>query len=126
METKPKKSRTLRWFGVFLITPVFLFAIYTWLSLTWSYSEGERAGYVQKFSKKGWVFKTWEGELAMVTIPGTLPEIFAFSVREDSVATHINRTMGKRVKLIYEQHIGVPTDWFGETEYFVTGVEVIE
>lgn len=126
METKPKKSRKLRWFGGFFVTLVVLFALYTWLTLTWSFSEGERAGYVQKFSKKGWVFKTWEGELAMVTIPGTLPEIFAFSVREDSVAERINHTMGKRVKLVYEQHVGVPTDWFGETEYFVTGVQVIE
>jgi hypothetical protein len=126
METKLKKPRKLRWLGVFLVTPVLLFALYTWLALTWSYSEGERAGYIQKFSKKGWIFKTWEGELAMVTMPGTMPEKFLFTVRDDSVAAHINRTLGKRVTLVYEQHKGVPTNWFGETEYFVTGVKVIE
>jgi len=126
METKPKKSRKLRWLGVFLVTPVFLFALYTWLSLTWSYSEGERAGYVQKFSKKGWFFKTWEGELAMVNIPGAMQEKFLFSVRDDSVAARINTSLGKRVALSYEQHKGVPTDWFGESEYFVTDVKVIE
>ena len=126
METKPKKSRKLRWLGVFLVTPVLLFAGYTWLTLTWSYSSGERAGYVQKFSNKGWLFKTWEGELAMVTMPGTMPEKFMFSVRDDSVAARINASLGKRVALSYEQHKGVPTDWFGETEYFVTAVKVIE
>jgi hypothetical protein len=126
METKPKKSRKLRWFGSLVVTPVLLFAFYTWLSLTWSYSSGERAGYVQKFSKKGWIFKTWEGELAMVTMPGTMPEKFFFSVREDSVAAKINQTLGKRVALVYEQHKGVPTDWFGETEYFVVAVKVLE
>lgn len=126
MEKKPKKSRKLRWFLILVVTPALLFAFYTWLALTWSYSTGERAGYVQKFSKKGWIFKTWEGELAMVTMPGTMPEKFFFSVREDSVAAQINRTLGKRVALVYEQHKGVPTDWFGETEYFITAVKVLE
>jgi len=126
METKPKKSRKLRWFSILVVTPVLLFAFYTWLSLTWSYSSGERAGYVQKFSNKGWIFKTWEGELAMVTMPGTMPEKFFFSVREDSVAAKINQTLGKRVALVYEQHKGVPTNWFGETEYFVVAVKVLE
>jgi len=126
METKPKKSRKLRWLGVFLVMPVLLFAGYTWLTLTWSYSSGERAGYVQKFSNKGWLFKTWEGELAMATMPGSMPEKFFFSVRDDSVAARINNSLGKRVALSYEQHKGVPTNWFGETEYFVTAVKVIE
>jgi len=121
-----KKSRKLRWFVILVVTPALLFAFYTWLSLTWSYSSGERAGYVQKFSNKGWIFKTWEGELAMVTMPGTMPEKFFFSVREDSVAAKINQTLGKRVALVYEQHKGVPTDWFGETEYFITAVKVLE
>jgi len=128
METKPQKSRKLRWLGVFLVTPVLLFAGYTWLTLTWSYSSGERAGSLQKFSKKGWVFKTWEGELAMANVPGMSQEKFFFSVRDDSVAARINHSfsLGKRVVLSYEQHKGVPTNWFGETEYFVTAVKVIE
>jgi hypothetical protein len=100
--------------------------LYTWLSLTWSYSHGERAGYVQKFSQKGWVFKTWEGELAMVSMPGTTPEKFYFSVRNDSVAAHINTSLGGRVALVYDQHTGVPLNWWAETEYFVTDVRVLE
>ncbi|HXF96036.1 MAG TPA: hypothetical protein VNI61_08015 [Gemmatimonadales bacterium] len=109
-----------------IATPVLFFVLYTWTALAWSYSEGERVGYVQKFSKKGWICKTWEGELAMVAVPGSMPEKFLFTVRDDSVAEAINRSSGKRVRLHYEQHLGVPTTCFGETEYFVTGVQVVE
>ncbi len=103
-----------------------LAALYTWLVLSWSYSDGERAGYVQKLSHKGWVCKTWEGELAMVSLPGTLPEIFHFTVRDEAVAQRINTVVGKRVALTYEQHVGLPTNCFGETSYFVTDVKVVE
>jgi len=109
-----------------LIVPILLFALYTWSTLTWSYSSGERAGYVQKFSKKGWICKTWEGELAIVSIPGTMSEKFYFSVRDDAVAARVNQTMGKRVALVYHQHVGIPTSCFGETEYFVVDVKSVE
>lgn len=109
-----------------LFVPILVFALYTWSALNWSYSEGERAGFVQKFSKRGWLCKTWEGELAMVSMPGTNPEKFYFSVRDDMVAVHINQSLGKRVSLRYQQHKGIPTTCFGETEYFVTAVKVLE
>ena len=109
-----------------VIVPVLLFALYTWSTLTWSYSSGERAGYVQKFSKKGWICKTWEGELAIVSIPGTMSEKFYFTVKNDAVAARINDTLGKRVALTYKQHVGIPTSCFGDTEYFVTDVKVVE
>ena len=109
-----------------VLVPIVLFGLYTWSALTWSYSKGERAGYVQKFSKKGWICKTWEGELAMVSIPGTMSEKFYFTVRDDAVAARINQSVGKRVALTYEQHMGVPTTCFGETEYFVVDVKVVE
>ena len=120
-------SRKAKWIiaGV-LIVPIVVFALYTWSALTWSYSSGERAGYVQKFSHKGWICKTWEGELAMVNIPGSLSEKFLFSVRDSKVADYINASLGKRVALSYEQHRGIPTSCFGETEYFVTAVRVVE
>jgi hypothetical protein len=120
------KSRAGLWTLGFLLVAALLFSSYTWLSLTWSYSKGERAGYIQKFSKKGWVCKTWEGELAMVAVPGSMPEMFNFSVREDAVADQINQAMGRRIVLYYEQHIGVPTRCFGETGYFVKSVKAIE
>jgi len=109
-----------------IVTPLLLLVLYTWSALTWSYSSGERAGYVQKFSRKGWVCKTWEGELAMVAVPGSMPEKFYFTVRNDSVAGLINQSLGKRVALHYNQHKGVPTSCFGETEYFVSDVKVVE
>ena len=109
-----------------LLTPIVLFVLYTWSALQWSYSEGERAGYVQKFSKKGWICKTWEGELAIVSIPGTMSEKFDFTVRDDGVAERINQSLGKRVAISYQQHKGVPTTCFGETEYYVVAVRVVE
>jgi hypothetical protein len=109
-----------------LLAPILFFALYTWSALNWSYSQGERAGFVQKFSKRGWLCKTWEGELAMVSMPGTNPEKFFFSVRDDVVAEQINQSLGKRVALRYKQHPGVPTSCFGETEYFVDAVKVLE
>ena len=109
-----------------VLLPLLGFGLWTWSALTWSYSEGERAGYVQKFSKRGWVCKTWEGELAMVNVPGALQEKFAFTVRDDLVAQHISASMGKRVTISYKQHPGVPTSCFGETEYFVNAVKVLE
>lgn len=104
-----------------------LVAAWTWLTLNWSYAEGERAGYVQKLSRKGWLCKTWEGEIAMVTMPGAIPEKFEFSVRDDAVAQKINVLAGKRVVLHYHQHKFVPTSCFAETEYFIGDVrEVLE
>ena len=95
---------------------------YSTFVLKWSYSTGERAGWVQKFSNKGWFCKTWEGELALVSLPGTAVEKFYFTVREDDVADKINKVVGRRVSLHYEEKVGLPTSCFGETRYFVTGV----
>ena len=119
----PRRRRIIA--GVLLI-PLVLLALYIWLSLTWTYSSGERAGYVQKFSKKGWISKTWEGELAMVALPGTLSEKFLFTVRSDSIAARINESLGKRVAITYQQHVGLPTTCFGETGYWVSNVKVVE
>ncbi len=100
-------------------------ALWIWAALGFSYSTGDRAGYVQKFSKKGWLCKTWEGELALVSLPGAMPEIFAFTVRDPAVAAEVNKELGHRVTLTYEQHLGLPS-CFGETEYFVKGVRRVE
>ena len=94
--------------------------------LSWNYSSGERAGWVQKFSKKGWLCKTWEGEMAMVTMPGSTPEKFLFTVWDDAVAEQINQVMGKRVTLHYDEKVGLPTSCFGETRHFVTGVAAVD
>jgi hypothetical protein len=115
--------RTLRRAVLLLVLGgMVLFALYTWAAWSFAYSEGERAGYVQKFSKKGWICKTWEGELAMANLPGAMPEVFSFTVTRDDVATQITGQMGERVSLHYEEHRGLPTSCFGDTSHFVTGI----
>ena len=111
---------------IVLLVPLVIFSLWSWVTLGYTYSRGDRAGYVQKLSKKGWLCKTWEGELAMANLPGTMPEIFRFTVRNDSIASLIDKNVGKRVSLSYEQHRGVPTSCFGETEYFVTSVRPVQ
>ncbi|MBU6257942.1 MAG: hypothetical protein KGL18_17460 [Burkholderiales bacterium] len=101
-----------------------LIALYFWAALSWSYASGERAGWVQKLSKKGWICKTWEGELALVSVPGTTPEKFDFTIPDDAVAARVTRAMGKRVSLHYEQKAGLPGSCFGDTRYYVTSVTV--
>ena len=125
----PRRSRFLRRLRItLLVLPVvaaLLAAGYFWVALRYAYSSGDRAGYVQKFSRKGWVCKTWEGELAMVSLPGAMPEIYRFTVRDEAVAKAINQHLGERVVLSYEQHQGLPR-CFGETEYFIVGVRQVQ
>jgi hypothetical protein len=125
----PARRPWRRWLligGIALVAVPFLaFTIWSGVALKWAYSEGDRAGYVQKFSKKGWLCKTWEGELSMINIPGAAPERWSFTVRNDSVANIISGHMGKQVSLHYEEHPGVPTSCFGETRYYVTAVRSV-
>jgi hypothetical protein len=109
-----------------VLIPALLFAAWAGVTLGYTFSTGERAGFAQKLSKRGWICKTWEGELAMVNLPGAMPEIFKFTVRNDSIANIIEKNLGKRVSLSYEQHRGVPTSCFGETEYYITNVRLLE
>ena len=109
-----------------LLIPVLLFALYTWGALKWVYSSGERVGYVQKLSEKGFVCKTFEGELVLVSMPGTQAEKFLFTVKDPEVAKKINESIGKRVSLTYEEHKGIPSSCFGETSYFVQNVSVMD
>ncbi|MES2115642.1 MAG: hypothetical protein V4578_10855 [Pseudomonadota bacterium] len=117
-------KRILLSFTALVAAAVLLFCAYTWITLHLTYSEGERAGFLQKFSKRGWVCKTWEGEILMTSMPGAIPEKFEFSVRDDAVAQQLLAATGKRVLLTYEQHKGVPTVCFGETEYYIAKVQI--
>ena len=115
-------GRAVKWFFGILFAVALGLAGWIALMLNWSYAEGERAGYVQKLSKKGWICKTWEGEIALVSMPGTVAEKFQFTVRDDAVAEQINASLGSRVTLVYQQHIGLPRNCWGDTQYFVTRV----
>lgn len=121
----PRRSfRSYFWWSVF--GAFVLLALYTMFLLWWSYSEGERAGVLQKFSKRGWVCKTHEGELALYVVGGIAPQIWDFSVRDDAVVDALHQAVGRQVRLHYTEHPGLPTNCFGETRYFVDRVEVVD
>lgn len=124
----PRRRRRWPWIilGVVVVLPALLLAAWTVIALSYTYSRGDRAGYVQKLSKKGWICKTWEGELAMVNVPGALQERFPFTVRSDSLAMAMTKLMGSRVSVTYEEHRGVPGSCFGETNHYVTGVRAVQ
>ena len=127
---EPRRSFFRRHWGkltlaTVVLLPTLVFTIWSWIALSYSYSAGERVGYVQKLSRKGWLCKTWEGELQMSNVPGSAPILFQFSVRSDSLARAIEAIAGRQVAIHYEQHVGVPSDCFGETEYFVDAVREV-
>ncbi|MFO1427347.1 MAG: hypothetical protein U1F11_10330 [Steroidobacteraceae bacterium] len=104
-----------------LVLALLLAAGWTWVTLNWSYSEGERGGTLQKFSRKGWICKTWEGELALYIVSGVAPQIWYFTVRDAATARQLESLVGERVQLHYTEHRGIPTSCFGDTGYFVSG-----
>ena len=119
-------SKVLKSLTILLVSAIALFSLYVYITLNWSYSSGERAGFLQKVSHKGWICKTWEGELSLVAMPGAAPEKFLFTVRDEAVAQKVSTAAGKRVTLNYEQHKGLPSSCFGDTDYFVVDVKEIE
>jgi hypothetical protein len=123
---RPPRRRSAASYLVWtLLIAVALFALYTLFMLWWSYSEGERAGVLQKFSKRGWICKTYEGELAMYVVGGVAPQIWDFSVRDEATAAALTKAVGRQVRLHYTEHPGLPTNCFGETDYFVDGIEIV-
>jgi hypothetical protein len=113
-------TRRLAW-AIFLI-PIVLIILYLLVVLNWSFSDGDRVGYLQKFSHRGWLCKSYEGELAMTTVPGVAPMIWTFSVWDKDVADRINLLLGRKVVMHYREFRGIPTDCFGSTDYFVDDV----
>jgi hypothetical protein len=128
---EPRRSFVRRNWGkvaiaAVILLPALIFTIWSGIALSYSFSEGNRVGYVQKLSRRGWLCKTWEGELQLSNIPGSAPVLFQFTVRSDSIAKVIEDAGGKQLQLYYKQHVGLPTDCFGDTEYFVDGVRVVQ
>jgi hypothetical protein len=125
--TPPRwRSRFLYWVAFGVLGAVVAVGLFTWAALHVSYSNGERVGYIQRLSRKGWVCKTWEGELAVATVPGVAPDKFYFSVRTEPIASQVNGTLGKRVRVIYAQHKFIPTSCFGDTEFFVAEAQPVD
>lgn len=123
----PREPRHfLRAFWTLLLLVVIGIGLWAWAALSWSYSEGDRAGVLQKFSRKGWVCKTWEGEIAQFVVAGVAPQIWTFSVREPAVAAQLSKQVGERVQLHYTEHRGLPTSCFADTSYFVERVAPVK
>jgi hypothetical protein len=122
---RPPRRSFRSWFWGSILGALLLIGLYTAFLLWWSYSEGERAGVLQKFSKRGWICKTYEGELAMYVVGGVAPQIWNFSLRDPALAEELHRAVGQQVRLHYSEHPGLPTNCFGETDYFVERFEVI-
>jgi hypothetical protein len=116
-------TRLLIWIPLLAIV---LGGLWTWFALSWSYSEGERAGILQKFSRKGWICKTYEGELALYIVGGVAPQIWHFSTRDPKLAEELSKNVGRDLRLQYSEHRGVPTNCFAETPYFASGFTVIQ
>jgi hypothetical protein len=119
-------NRFVKWLSSLILIGLVGLVAYTWVMLNWSYGSGERAGYVQKFSNRGYVCKTWEGELLLTSMPGAIPEKFEFTVRDDELANQLVEHTGQRLVLTYAQHKGVPSSCFGDTEYFVEKMTVFK
>ncbi|MBS0613942.1 MAG: hypothetical protein JSS24_12275 [Proteobacteria bacterium] len=124
--TPPRRRGGLGLVAGIAILLVVSLTLWSWLALAWSYSEGERAGIVLKFSKRGWLCKTYEGELAQYVVAGVAPQIWEFSVRSAAVANQLGRSVGRQVQLHYSEHRGLPTDCFGDTRYFVDRVTLVD
>jgi hypothetical protein len=122
---RPPRRSFKSYFWWSLAGALVLIALYTAFLLWWNYSEGERAGVLQKFSKRGWICKTYEGELAMYVVGGVAPQIWDFSTRDEAVIEQLHKAVGQQVRLHYTEHPGLPTNCFGETDYFVNEVQVV-
>ncbi len=107
-----------------LLLAVLGLALWTWLALSWSYSDGERAGVLQKFSRRGWLCKTQEGELAMYIVAGIAPQVWNFTVRDAATAAALDKAVGHHVQLHYTEHPGIPSSCFGDSRYFVDRVTI--
>ncbi len=129
LKSKPPRSvlgRVLRGFIIYLCLIAVGVALWAWISLSWSYSDGERAGILQKFSNRGWLCKTQEGELAMFIVAGVAPQIWEFSVRDPAISSQMNAAVGRRVQLHYTEHPGIPTNCFADTRYLVDRITVVD
>jgi len=121
-----RSGRGMRILTILLLLVVVGVALWSWLTLSWAYSDGERAGVLQKFSRKGWVCKTQEGELAQYVVAGISPQIWQFSVRDKTVAGQLDKAVGHRVQVHYTEHPGVPSSCFADTRYYVDRVTVTD
>src|ERR1700691_5868725 len=125
-------GRLGRWVMILVLLLIVGCGLWTWLTLAWTYADGERAGVLQKFVRRGWLCKTQEGEIALYYGGGAYmgaaisPQLWDFSVRDKSVAADLSKAVGHRVQLHYTEHPGIPTQCFAETRFLVDRVTVTD
>lgn len=125
LETRRPRRWLLRLVLFLPLLALLIGGAWTWFTLGWSYSEGERAGVLQKFSRKGWICKTYEGELALYIVGGVAPEIWYFSTRDPDLARELSQSVGRSIRLHYSEHRGVPGNCFAETPYFAESFTLV-
>lgn len=125
LETRRPRRWLLRLVLFLPLLALLIAGAWTWFTLGWSYSEGERAGVLQKFSRKGWICKTYEGELALYIVGGVAPEIWYFSTRDPDLARELSQSVGRSIRLHYSEHRGVPGNCFAETPYFAESFTLV-
>ena len=129
---RSSRGRFGRWAMILVLLIIAGSGLWTWLTLAWAYADGERAGVLQKFVRRGWICKTQEGEIALYygggqyMGAGISPQLWDFSVRDKSVAADLSKAVGHRVQLHYTEHPGIPTSCFAETRFLVDRVTVTD
>lgn len=123
---RPRPRRVGRILLLILLVVILLSALWIWVALNWAYSDGERAGVLQKFSRKGWICKTYEGELALYVVGGVAPQIWYFSTRDPKLAEQLRQAVGKQIRIHYSEHRGIPTQCFADTPYFAESFTIVD
>jgi hypothetical protein len=123
-EIKRKIRKTFYWFIalILIVTAIFIYWKYFY-----TFSDGYRAGLLQKFSHKGNIIKTYEGEMILSSVSSNAnvaiaSEKFYFSVTDKNLAQQLDTIQGRMVIVHYKQKNGV-LFWHGDTEYLVDSVK---
>ncbi|HKE95858.1 MAG TPA: hypothetical protein VKB34_16190 [Povalibacter sp.] len=125
-EIIPRRTSSFGRFMLIALGALILsFTLWTWFALSYAYSRGDRAGVLLKFSQKGWICKTYEGQLALYVVGGVAPQLWDFSTRDEELAKRLAAAVGQEIQLHYSEHRGVPTSCFGETPYFADNFTVV-
>lgn len=128
MKINFKPVKKILYWAVFVL--VIFLGVFIYWKYGFTYSKGYRAGLLQKFSEKGVVFKTYEGEMILSSVQSNAnvaiaSEKFLFSVADEAVAKQMEQIQGKNVVVHYHEKNGV-LPWVGESKYIVDSVRVTD
>lgn len=123
--TVRKTRKVFKWLLSIILIFLVLFVYWKYF---YTYSEGYRAGLLQKFSNKGTIFKTYEGEMILSSVASTrdvalASEKFLFTVTNKSLVRQFDTLQGENVIVHYKQKNG-SVFWRGDTKYLVDSISV--